>query len=477
MKINSIINRYIFTEMIPPFVINVVFFTFIFLMTKILDITNLIVNYSLGLPTVFLVLVYSVPYFLVFVIPMSIMISILLTFLRLSNDNEIMALKAGGLSIYRLFPPVFLFCLLGCMLTAFMTIYGLPWGSLAFKELTIKVAASNVDFGLKERTFNDSFKNVMLYVSKTDLKNKALIDVFIEEQRAKNIVSTVVAPKGIVFSDPDKFAFQLRLYNGTINQVDLESRTANSINFNAYDLSLDLKKAAAVAEGGLKSENEMSLAELRRNIKSADRKDSQYYSMLIDFHKKFSIPVACFALGLLAIPLGMLSSSARRSFGLGLGLVSVLFYYLLLSAGKVFGEAGVYPPVIGMWFPNIVMGGIGLFLFIKAAREQPLKIRFLPVSRLEKLWFYARYYLGTRPEEDKKPRASGPDEHLIPIDRNSERIPGPAEAGLRGSSRSYIFHRPDCRWVERIISPNRVEFSSRDEAVKSGRAPCKTCRP
>ena len=93
MKTNSIINRYIFTEMIPLFVINVVFFTFIFLMTKILDITNLIVNYSLSLPAVFLVLVYSVPYFLVFVIPMSIMISILLTFLRLSNDNEIMPLK------------------------------------------------------------------------------------------------------------------------------------------------------------------------------------------------------------------------------------------------------------------------------------------------------------------------------------------------------------------------------------------------
>ncbi|MFV9646691.1 MAG: LptF/LptG family permease, partial [Desulfobacterales bacterium] len=216
MQINSIINRYLFKEMIPPFVINVLFFTFVFLLTKILDIINLIVNYKIGLSAVFLMLIYSVPHFLEFVIPISIMMSVLLTFLRLSADNEIVALKAGGVSRYGLLPPVFLFCLMGCLLTGFMTIYGVPWGRLSFKTLTYDVVASNVDIGLKERTFNDSFKDVMIYVNKIDLRNKALINVFIEDQRDKNIVSTVIAPTGKLFSEPDKLAFHLRLYNGTI---------------------------------------------------------------------------------------------------------------------------------------------------------------------------------------------------------------------------------------------------------------------
>ncbi len=383
--INSIINRYLFKEMIPPFVINVMFFTFVFLLTKILDIINLIVNYKIGLSAVFLMLIYSVPHFLEFVIPISIMMSVLLTFLRLSADNEIVALKAGGVGIYGLLPPVFLFCLMGCLLTGFMTIYGVPWGRLSFKTLTYDVVASNIDIGLKERTFNDSFKDVMIYVNKVDLRNKALINVFIEDQRDKNIVSTVIAPTGKLFSEPDKLAFHLRLYNGTINQVDLKGRAVHSINFDTYDISLDLKKAVYAAKSSQKDEKEMSLSELTRYLQSAAKKDIQYYTALIAFHKKFSLPFACFVLGLVAVPLGIESSSSRRSFGLGLGLVFFLAYYLMLSAGWVFGEAGIYPPVIGMWAPNIVIGAIGLYLFIRTANERPIKI--YPALNLLKMKF------------------------------------------------------------------------------------------
>ncbi len=377
MRIRSIIDRYIFKEMIPPFVINLVFLTFVFLMTKILDITNLIVNYRIGLGKIILMLIYSMPFFLRFVIPMSIMMSALLTFLRLSGDNEIVALKASGMSIYRLIPPVLFFCMLGWLLTSFMAIYGLPWGRMSLKELSFKVASSNMGIGLKERTFNDSFKGVMLYVNKIDLKNKLLINVFIEDQRNQDVVSTVVAPEGKLLSDPENMTFYLRLYNGTINQVSLENRTANTINFSNYDISLDLKRIIAAARSGAKDEEEMSLTELRQAIKNTKKKNDQYYLTLMEFHNKFSIPFSCFVFGLLGAPLGIQSKSSRRSYGLGLGLIFFFFYYLLLSAGWVFGEAGVYPPLIGMWVPNIVMGGIGLFLLVRVANERPVKVKSL----------------------------------------------------------------------------------------------------
>jgi len=373
MKLNSIVNRYIFREMIPPFVVTLVFFTFIFLMANILDITNYIVNYRISMTTVLLMLIYSVPYFLEFVIPMAVMMAVLLTFLRLSNDNEIVALKAGGISIYGLLPPVLVFCLMGCLLTGYMAIYGLPWGRLSFKELVIEVAATHIDVGLKERTFNDSFKDVMLYINKVDLKNNELIDIFIEDQRNKKFVSTVVATRGELLKDPDKLAYRLRLFNGSINQVDQDSRAVNSINFDTYDVSLDLEKVISSTRKGPKDEKEMNLSELRMYLNTAKKKDAQYYVTLIEFHKKFSIPFACLALGLLAVPLGVQSNITKRSAGLGLGLVFFLFYYLLLSAGLVFGETGIYPPAIGMWVPNMVMGGLGLFLLVKTANERPLK--------------------------------------------------------------------------------------------------------
>jgi lipopolysaccharide export system permease protein len=309
-------------------------------------------------------------------IPISVMIAILLTFLRMSSDNEVIALKAGGVSIYSLLPPVLLLCLLGCLITAYMTIYGIPWGRVSMKTLINNVAASSFEIGLKERTFNESFQDVMLYVNRIDPKNKELIDVFIEDKRNEKMVSTVVASKGKLLSEPEKLFFRLRLFDGTINQVNIKDRTVNAISFETYDISLDMKQALENRKKESKHRLEMSLDEMRHYLKTTKKKDILYYRTLMDYHKKFSIPVACVALGILALPLGFQTTITRRSYGMALGLVFFIFYYFLLSAGWGIGELGTYPPFIGMWLPDVVVGGLGLFLLFRTGEEQPLMIEY-----------------------------------------------------------------------------------------------------
>ncbi len=374
MRINTIVNRYIFTEMIPPLFINVLFITFIFMMATILKITQLIVNYRVSLWKVVLFITYTIPYRLEYIIPMSVMMAVLLTFLRMSGDNEIVALKASGISIYGLLPPVFFFCSLGALVTAFISIYGSPWGRVSFRALVVEVAQSHLDVGLKERTFNDTFKGVMLYVNKIDLKNNQLIDVFIEDQRETKVSSTVIAPVGRLLKEPDNPAYHLKLYKGTVNQVNLKTKSANTMHFDTYDLRLDMEKVLATAGGGAKREKEMSVSELIRYLDSAKEKNNRFYIALMEFHKKFSLPASCLALGLLAVPLGIQSHSGKRSYGIGLGLVFFLLYYLLFSAARVFGKAGSYPPLIGMWVPNFVMTAIGIYLLVLTARERSLPI-------------------------------------------------------------------------------------------------------
>ena len=327
MRLNTIIQRYLLREMFPPFLITLVFITFVFLMTTLLEITNLVVNYRIRLSTVGLMVVYSMPYFLEYIIPMSVMMAILLAILRLSGDNEIVALKACGMNIYGLLPPVLLFALLGCLATGFVAIHALPWGKSAFKKTLRELAASNFEVGLKERTFNDDFNGVMLYVSRIDPKTKTLIDVFIEDQRSGNMVSTVIAPRGLLESDPEKLAGHLRLFDGSINNVDLKSKSAHAIYFDTYDVHLDIRQAVARTKRRIKDRREMTLSELRDYLRRGDSKMSRYYAALIEYHKKFSIPFACFALALLAVPLGLQSSASRRSYGLVLVLFFFFFYY------------------------------------------------------------------------------------------------------------------------------------------------------
>jgi lipopolysaccharide export system permease protein len=376
MRINKTINSYIFKEMLPPFIINVFFFIFVFLMTSILEITNYIVNYKVSLVAFLLFLLYSMPFSLQFIIPMSVMISILLTFLRMSGDNEVIALKASGISIYMMVPPVLLFCLMGYLLTGWMAVYGVPWGWSSMRSLKDAVAASSFEIALKERTFNDSFKDVMLYVNQIDANAAKLVDVFIEDRRNPNLVSTVVAPEGRLLSDPDRLLFKLRLMNGIINQVNIKEKGVNTIRFETYDISLDVARALREAEEGPKHRLEMNLAEMRQYLKENKKKDILYYRALMDYYKKFSIPAACVALGLLALPLGFQSSIIRRSYGIILGLIFFVFYYILLSAGWGYGELGKYPPVIGMWLPNVIMGILAVYLIIQTGEENPSIVNY-----------------------------------------------------------------------------------------------------
>jgi lipopolysaccharide export system permease protein len=372
----TIIDRYIFLELISPFVISLGFFTFVFLMAEMLKITDLIVNYGVSLLVIAQILLFSIPYFLTYIIPMATMMAVLLTLLRMTGDNEIIALKSAGVSLYRLLAPILAFCLLAVLLAYAMAVYGTPIGRQAIKSLTFKVFSSNLDIGLKERTFSDSFSDVMLYVNEIDIKNRELIDVFVEDKRDERMTSTVIAPRGKLLSEPDSLVFHLRLYDGMVNQVDRENRSANSVSFDTYNVRLDLKKAATAASSQ-KGRKEMSLSELRRFIQTAPNKDLQYYKALMEYYKKFAIPLACLSLGILAVPLGTQSRRGGRSSGLVLGLLFFLLYYVLLSTGMVFGENGSYPPVIGMWVPDIVMAALGLFLLVRAAREQPVKLELI----------------------------------------------------------------------------------------------------
>ena len=397
MRFNTVVYRYIFREMAPPFGINLVFFTFIFLMTRIIEIMNLIVNHGVSLLAVGWMMLYMMPFFLEFIIPMSVMMSVLLTFLRLSSDNEILALKAGGVSVYQLLPPVIVFCVIGSMLTAFMALYGLPWGRMAIKNLTVQVASGNVDIGIKERTFIDKFKDVILYINKIDPRAKTLSDVFIEDQRGQNAIITVVAPKGQMESDPETHQFLLRLYNGVINQVDINSRAVNTVKFTTYDIHLDLRRALAAVHAGTKHPEEMSFSEIETSLKTATQKNSRYYLTLLEFHKKFSLPAACIALGFLALPLGIQSRSSRRSFGISLGMFFFLIYYIMLSAGWVFGEAGNYPPVIGMWAPNIVTAGFGGILLFRVNNEKPSPLSILYGIIARKLHQLRKHFFSPHP--------------------------------------------------------------------------------
>ncbi|HKK99890.1 MAG TPA: LPS export ABC transporter permease LptF [Desulfotignum sp.] len=377
-----IIHRYVFKEFLPPFGISLFFLTFVFLMTRIPDITNLVVNYNADIVAILMMVLYTLPRFLEFTIPMSVMISVLLTFMRMSGENEILALKGAGLSLYRLLPPVLIFCLLGTGLTLWITISGVAWGKLAIKQKTIEMARSSIDLALQERQFNSQLKDIMVYVSHVDMKTKELSDVFIEDRTVSGMTRISMAPRGRLIHSENENVYTIRLYDGMINQVDVGDKTVSTIHFGSYDINIDL---AALHQGPgriRKDLDEQNLKDLVGFIRKGhgDSAEEMREALMV-LHEKFSVPFACLAMGLLAFPLGVQSLSLRRSSGFGMGVFFLLVYYVFLAAGWSAGETGYFPPVLGMWLPNLIMGAAGIYLLMRNAREKPVKMP-LAVTRM-----------------------------------------------------------------------------------------------
>jgi len=122
-------------------------------------------------------------------------------------------------------------------------------------------------------------------VNKIDFKDNSLGDIYIEDQRNEGFSTTIVAPNGRIFNGEDRLSFILSLNNGVINQVNLKSRAVHTIQFDSYDLNLDLNHAVKNIRKKKTRPKEMRMEELAAFLKTEKTRTKKYYSVCVDFHK------------------------------------------------------------------------------------------------------------------------------------------------------------------------------------------------
>ncbi|RJX35893.1 MAG: LPS export ABC transporter permease LptF [Desulfarculus sp.] len=362
-----IIHRYLLLEMLTPFFVSLGVFTFVLLMAKIMELTDLVVTRGVGLSVVGRLLLYTMPYFLVFTIPMGTLLAVLIAFLRLSTDNEITALKAAGVSLVRLLPSVAALALFSWFASSALAFWALPWGNSKFEDMVYKVAQSQADLALKEQTFLDTFPGLVIYIQKLP-GGGVLKDVFIVDQRDPKKQHTIVARQGKFF--PGKTGkLTLRLYEGSIHAVGEDLKSAQTAGFDTYDVTMDAGAFVAQKRSD-KHEKEMYLSELLALRAKLPPDSKKRYLVDMELLKKFSLPFASLVMALIGLPLGIHSKSGR-SWGVAVALGVFMSYYLLLSAAWSFGTSGYYPPMLGMWVPNVVFAGLGMTMFRRELKEAP----------------------------------------------------------------------------------------------------------
>jgi lipopolysaccharide export system permease protein len=370
----STLYRYLLKELLPSFALGIIGFTFVLLMGRILQLTELFVNKGIALLDILRFLYYLLPSFLVLTIPMATLLSVLLTFNRLSGDNEITALKASGVSLYQMTPPVLIFAFLAYAASTALSLYALPKANYASRSLLYHIASSKAHVGVRDRVFNDDFEGLVLYIERVIPKTFQWENVFIADSRNPSEVNTIIARQGEIRTDPQRLTVTLHLENGAIHKLGRQPEVYQKIDFNAYDLRLSLKTGLKDKQNGEKHPADMSLKELIDTIQALRSKKADSNFQWIKIHEKFSIPFACLVFSILGIPLGLQSQTARagKSIGFAWSIGVLLVYYLLTSAGTSLAERGTVPIGLGMWLPNALFLALGIYLLLKAANESPV---------------------------------------------------------------------------------------------------------
>lgn len=367
------LHRYLAREMVVPFGLGFVVFTFILFMQQVLKLVEMILNKGVPVATVAELVAYVLPSFLGLTVPMATLLAILVAFGRLSGDSEVTAMKGCGISLYQLYPPVLLLALAAYGASTLLSLYAVPWGKQGFKRIVFEIANSRAEAGIKERVFNTDFDGLTLYVDRADIRGSRLTGVFIADRREGSQPTIIVAGEGRIVSDPQAKAVTLHLVNGTIQRPGRDPATYHRAEFKTYDLRLDVGGLASFQRSALKF-TDLSPEEMKAELRALGRGDASRNKKLVAYHEKFSMPFASFVFAVIGVPLGLQSRRSGRATGYPLAILVFLVYYVLLSVGETLGGSGLLPPALSVWLPNLALGAVGLVLFRAAAHEGVLPL-------------------------------------------------------------------------------------------------------
>ncbi|MDE0504439.1 MAG: LptF/LptG family permease, partial [Candidatus Poribacteria bacterium] len=180
----------------------------------------------------------------------------------------------------------------------------------------------------------------------------------------------------------------LALFDGTTYETasdDLQEFRVTA--FDRQRVALDFTEALERNEYKAQRPKGMSIAGLKSYIekKRSEAIDAREKSFVIkqlrdaqaEYHKRFSIPFACLAFGLIGVPLGLIVKRSGKMVGFGIGLGLILVYYLLLQFGQgSVKRNSVISPALAMWIPNIVIGALGVGFSLHAMLEERLRAKF-----------------------------------------------------------------------------------------------------
>lgn len=351
MFLRTLLDRYIFTELLSPFSLSLGALCFVMLTRELLRLVELLVSKGVGIVAVLQVFAHLMPSFLVLTLPIAGIIASITAFGRLSFDKELVAMQAAGLSLLRLTRPVLLFALLVFGLTLWLSQWGQPWSSTNLKKVALNLLRDQLVLALERGTFNEPIPKMMIYVPDGE-PGQATTGIFISDERNAEDPRIIVAQQYEVLMDTSTNQVSLHLQQGVIHSHPDQADQYEQTSFTSYDLKLSLNQS-----GYASTEERPSYDTMIGQLTRSQWKDPSALRRLMEYYKDLAFPTASLVFCLLGVPVGIVSKRSGRMGGFAVGVLIVIVYYMLNVACEFLVTTTVLSPFAGAWAPN------GLFTF------------------------------------------------------------------------------------------------------------------
>ena len=412
--------------MLGPFGLGLAVFTFVFLVGTLFRLLDLLLNSGVSMLTIGELIASLMPGILSITTPMALLVAILLGIGRLAADREILAIRMSGVNLFHICVPILA---LAALLAAAMMAANqklVPYLNLKSADLATQIEFKVLSAIPPDRFYNmdsgDSELSTVFFYDHRDTQTAEMRGVTIRNRVASPPDEKLTAARNRVRSrieelskkkDDPKVRAEIKDLKASAEKAaeekppaevlitarqgritaDLAERlimitlTSGSLHFantdrpSAYTtmwfdtLEKGIKPRFSKTQDGFyrKSPREMAMSELRgimRSIKpgantSAKTWRRQVLGSRVEFYQRFSIPLACIAFALIAIPLAIYVRPTGKAIAFAISFLLILVYYGLLTYGVSLGETGSRWAPFGIFSPNILLAAVGSFLLYR----------------------------------------------------------------------------------------------------------------
>ena len=354
----KVINKYLLREFLRSFLVSLVFFTILLLVVRFSEKEiSRFISWRMSIIESVLSLLYQMPDFVIQVAPPSVLFATFFSLGRMAQNNEITAMKAAGISLYRVFSPVFAAAF---MIALFMIVFNDQVVMRSNrKESDIKRPLSATS-QVARRVIFASSGGRFFYIDLMMMRQRQMRNLTIYEFDEDNKI------RSWTFAERASWAGTTwRLEKGIVRTFEEEGWYEAPY----QQKEITVNEDPEVMVKGAKDAKEISFLDLWRLVKYRKAAGQIVRRDLVSLYAKISFPFACFIMVLLGAPLFIVFGKSGTAVGFLLTMsISFLYWGIAIAVFEAFGNSGKLPPLIACWTANFAFAAVGLIFVYKVKK-------------------------------------------------------------------------------------------------------------